>query len=279
MLRTVTVTSGDRTAAPGTRAPGRGATAAAVPIARVCPFVVSADGAWRSSHPARDQRCAAVQPSAPLALEKQARLCLGAAHASCATFHAAAAATLDRPVRGTGARPRPRPAVATTRWALVRTAPVRLDTGRVSSAADLPLPGRPAQAGLVALMVIALAFVVLARLPGEPLPLTTSVGSGAVDRVMRGPSPSAAALVLPPSTAVPVASPGSPPSTAPVTGGAVSPAASPTTSARPQRVYTVRSGDTLYAIALRHDTTVEAIQRLNALDSTLIKAGMELRIP
>jgi len=128
-------------------------------------------------------------------------------------------------------------------------------------------------------MVIALAFVVLARLPGEPLPLTTSVGSGAVDRVMRGPSPSAAALVLPPSTDVPVASPGSPPSTAPVTGGAVSPAASPTTSARPQRVYTVRSGDTLYAIALRHDTTVEAIQRLNALDSTLIKAGMELRIP
>jgi len=41
----------------------------------------------------------------------------------------------------------------------------------------------------------------------------------------------------------------------------------------------VRSGDTLYSIARRHGTTVEAIKAANGLTSNLIQAGQRLRIP
>jgi LysM repeat protein len=43
--------------------------------------------------------------------------------------------------------------------------------------------------------------------------------------------------------------------------------------------YTVQSGDTLGAIALRFGVTVEAIQAANNLDTTLIYAGQVLQIP
>ena len=56
----------------------------------------------------------------------------------------------------------------------------------------------------------------------------------------------------------------------------------PTASATPtptQVLYTVRTGDTLGGIALRFRVTVEAIQSLNNLDSTLIYVGQVLQIP
>lgn len=56
----------------------------------------------------------------------------------------------------------------------------------------------------------------------------------------------------------------------------------PTASATPtptQVLYTVRTGDTLSSIALRFGVTVEAIQSLNNLDSTLIYVGQVLQIP
>jgi membrane-bound lytic murein transglycosylase D len=43
--------------------------------------------------------------------------------------------------------------------------------------------------------------------------------------------------------------------------------------------YRVRRGDSLYAIALRHRTTVAAIRRANGLRSNLIRPGMHLVIP
>ncbi|HSQ34478.1 MAG TPA: LysM peptidoglycan-binding domain-containing protein, partial [Candidatus Binatia bacterium] len=43
--------------------------------------------------------------------------------------------------------------------------------------------------------------------------------------------------------------------------------------------YRVRAGDSLYAIALRHRTTVAAIRRVNNLKSNLIRPGMNLIIP
>lgn len=43
--------------------------------------------------------------------------------------------------------------------------------------------------------------------------------------------------------------------------------------------YRIRPGDTLSEIARDHDTTVEAIQRANDLDGTLIQAGDEILIP
>ena len=41
----------------------------------------------------------------------------------------------------------------------------------------------------------------------------------------------------------------------------------------------VRSGDTLSEIAARHDTTVAELQRLNALQGTMIYAGRTLKVP
>lgn len=43
--------------------------------------------------------------------------------------------------------------------------------------------------------------------------------------------------------------------------------------------YIVASGDTLAAIAKRHDTTVAQLRELNGLDGSLIRVGQELRVP
>ena len=43
--------------------------------------------------------------------------------------------------------------------------------------------------------------------------------------------------------------------------------------------YTVESGDTLYAIARKYDTTVDAIKKLNNLTSNTLNIGQTLKIP
>lgn len=45
------------------------------------------------------------------------------------------------------------------------------------------------------------------------------------------------------------------------------------------RAYTVQPGDTLYSIARKSGTTVQELQRLNALPSSDIKVGQQLRLP
>lgn len=50
-------------------------------------------------------------------------------------------------------------------------------------------------------------------------------------------------------------------------------------SATPERMYVVKPGDTLYSIAARFDTTVEALSVANALsDPSLISVGLQLII-
>ena len=44
-------------------------------------------------------------------------------------------------------------------------------------------------------------------------------------------------------------------------------------------IYTVKAGDNLYSIAKRYDVTVESIQTLNNLNSTLLSIGQQLKIP
>jgi LysM repeat protein len=56
----------------------------------------------------------------------------------------------------------------------------------------------------------------------------------------------------------------------------------PTASITPtptQILYTVRAGDTLSGIAFRYGVTIEAIQALNNLDTTMIYVGQVLQIP
>ena len=43
--------------------------------------------------------------------------------------------------------------------------------------------------------------------------------------------------------------------------------------------YTVRSGDTLWLLAQRFGTTVDAIRRLNGLSGSALSIGQVLRIP
>lgn len=43
--------------------------------------------------------------------------------------------------------------------------------------------------------------------------------------------------------------------------------------------YTVRAGDTLYSIAVKQNTTVEALQRVNNLRSLYVYTGQRLRLP
>ena len=136
------------------RTPRRPAAAGAIdPVKTICPYLLSADGAWRSSSAAREHRCTAVTPAAPLAAEKQRRLCLTVSHGACATYIAATEA---------------RSAVhreTTTRRPITRTTPVVLDHGRLAVA--LPAMSRSpsvGQAALVALLAVAFVAVLIARL-------------------------------------------------------------------------------------------------------------------
>src|SRR4026207_369197 len=76
------------------------------PVTRICPYLSAADGAWRSTTVAPQDRRGADAPPAPLATEKQRRLCLTPDSPSCATFDAARAA---RPIGHDRAPTLPRP--------------------------------------------------------------------------------------------------------------------------------------------------------------------------
>jgi membrane-bound lytic murein transglycosylase D len=153
-----------------------------------------------------------------------------------------------------------------TRWSIVRTVPVLLDGGRVSSAIGsvTRMRSQP-QLLLVALLAVAFVAIAAARLSsGAP------AGPGVV------PPRGSAVAAVPPSTAA--------------AGGSASPAASAPPAATPSptlpltgattRTYKVKRGDTLYVVARRFGTSVGVIQRLNHLgSSTNIHAGQVLKLP
>lgn len=270
------------------RTTGRGASGPAAP--QICPYLIAEDGAWRSARPSRDHRCGAVEPAAVLALDKQRRLCLVKAHASCSTRVVAAGegAPAGKPVvAGSGepgaenGRATPPATGPVTRWSIVRTAPVVLDAGG-GPPRPRELRRRPvAQAALGGLMALALAAVILARLPeqdpgpspavlaatGEPGRAARAAGTTATPRTSSISQPSIAPrLVAPRKSSGPASA----------TAGDRSPSVS---HAAPSS-YRVREGDTLYGIASHFGTTVEALQEANGLgDSTTIRDGQELVLP
>jgi LysM repeat protein len=222
--------------------------------------------------PSRDHRCAAFTPAAPLAPEKQSRLCLTEGHTGCATFLASVAAREAR----LGAAPRDR----ATRWGLARTTTVIQDPGGIRARLMSALLDRRRWPAIpAALLVVALFVLAISGFRGV-LP-TTGVGAS--------PSAPVAAIASerPETTDAPTTT--EPPLTLPPTGSAPPTEAPPTTapaaSAAPStaptfRTYKVKPGDTLSAIAGRYHTTVATLQRLNHIsDPSKLRVGQVLRIP
>jgi LysM repeat protein len=230
-------------------------------LARICPYLAAADGAWRSASVTREHRCGAITPPAPIAAEKQRRLCLTAEHPTCATFEAARAARQHAPER-LPTLPRP----------LARTTPVVLDHGRIAIAVPALRTDRTTgQAVLIVLMALAFAAVILAKVTG-------GVPASATDA---SPSPRATAQAsagssLPANGAPTATSTGS--SASATTGDGSSGA--PGTTVPSTTTYKVKAGDTLIGIAAKFGTTPKAISTLNGItNASSLKVGQVLQIP
>ncbi len=249
------------------------------PIA--CPYLLGQSGAWRSSSPTRDHRCTAVAPAAPLAIDKQRRLCLRSGHLTCATYLAALAARRERGSSAGEGSP--------LRWELARTTPVvDIGVGLGATVAGLVADRRGWQAIPAIGLVVALGAVGLSGIgrdqsgsgagaagSGTPSPGATASRPGATASrpgATASPSPSA---VPSPSGGEPSATPSVVPSVAP----SPMPTATPSPVPSAHTTYTVKSGDTLYDIARAYGTTVAAITKLNGLTSTVLHVGQVLLIP
>jgi LysM repeat protein len=234
------------------------------------------EGGWRSAHPSKDHRCGALTPPAILAADKQRRLCLTDRHRTCATYTTARALAVGPPGTPEPAVSLSRPAEdgsTVTRWSLVRTAPVVLDAARVPVRLGAIARQRPApQLMLGGVMVIAFVAVALTRM-SEPI---TPASAGLDPTSSPDVTASAPARTQRPT---PPPSGSTPPSVAP--SASVPPTSAPTPTPRPGiRSYTVRAGDTLYALAIRYGTTVQVLRELNAMgNSSSLRIGQVLRIP
>ena len=264
----LTAPDDDPVSTPG-ELPGAPTSAGAIdPVKTICPYLLSADGAWRSSTAAREHRCTAVTPAAPLAAEKQRRLCLTVSHGACATYIAATEA---------------RSAVhreTTTRRPITRTTPVVLDHGRLAVA--LPAMGRSpsvGQAALVALLAVAFVAVLIARLASGG---GSAPGAGVIPQASAAASPHASTAVVathaatPKPTARATPAPGktvAPSPTLVATGPSPSPSGHPTS-------YTVKRGDTLSGIAATYGTTIKKLAALNHItDPSKLHVGQVLKLP
>jgi LysM repeat protein len=148
-----------------------------------------------------------------------------------------------------------------------------LDHGRVAiGMPTLRIDRGAGQGGLVALMAVAFAAIVVARLSGGGPDLTPAqVGVGA------SASPSAAASRVPAAT--PAASV-APTRTLVPTEVEPTPAPPDASAAPAATTYKVRSGDTLGGIAREFGTTVAVLQELNGIDNPrLLRVGQVLQLP
>ncbi len=276
---------------------GAGRTSTSAPVHEVCPFLVAADGGWRSALPSREHRCGATVPPAAPVVGKQRDTCLVDAHARCATYLAARELEVGsaggRVDLGGGFWPE-------TRTTILALEPAR---GRV-----VGRPGSRGRAGgqalLVGLMVLAFLVLVIARTsppsatggPAASVPggLAASgspaAGTGSPDAgasAAGGASPTAVPSAVTSPGSSPVPGPASAPPSAPSSDG---PSPEPTSKATPaagrtpipagSTTYTVRSGDTLNSIAARFGTTAKSLKSANGIiDASLIRVGQVLVIP
>ncbi len=249
--------------------------ARALAVLGICPYLVGDDGC-KSLSPSKRHRCEAAGELTPVTTDKQRRLCLTRRHVGCATYRAALGLDDESLAAAEEGPYLPAYPAPTTMWAFTRPTPVLLEQRRFA------LPGfsvRPApnlrQASLAAVMVVAFAFLFTSRLANPDL----NDGTGAVAGVQGTP---AVASDRPSPRSVVAASPVGP-SLSPLASRAPSgtgPGARPSSAPSAARTYTVKSGDTLYAIASRYGTTVRAMADLNDLgDGSFLKVGQKLRVP
>lgn len=220
----------------------------------------------------REHRCTALAPPAPLEIDKQRRLCLTEAHATCATF-IAAGERRRQDLAGVGIDER---RLAERRHvALTRPIPIALEQPSAVPGPVALVGGsrQAARGGLVALMVLAAFVLVLARFGGMGL---TGAAPSSPPATSGRPAALASATPTPSSSPPPTATP----AVTPVPTPTLVPTPSPTATIAATRRYVVRPGDTLSGIATRFRTTVTILQRLNRIaDPRLIFVGQVLKIP
>lgn len=238
---------------------------------RGCPFLLAEAGGWRLDLPSRDHRCAAFVPPAPLAPEKQVRLCLTAEHTSCATYLASLAARTARLGTTSGDR--------ATRWGLARTTTVIEDPGGVRAWLVGAALDRRRWPAIPAILLVTTLFTL--ALSGFRPDLPSAAVASASPEASTPPAPTPAPVTPAPATATPTAAPSEPATGSPSPTAAPSVAPTPAATAEPTfRIYEVKSGDTLSAIAARYDTTVAALVNLNNLkNASVLHVGQELLIP
>lgn len=232
-------------------------------IDKICPYLLAGNGEWRSAAPSREHRCTAVDPPAILAMEKQRTLCLVVAHRGCPAYRAAR--TARAMTVAPGVDPKVVAAADAARRPIARSTAVVLERPRLSIGTIVGRDWPASQAILVALMVVAFAVLLVARLSAdgsEPEPT---------------PSPSVVATPSPTPTPRPTPRPTPTPSTSGAPSGSVAPA-----SAAPSvafQTYRVQAGDTLVGIATTFGTTVAELQQLNGLTGSELRIGQLLKIP
>jgi LysM repeat protein len=248
---------GDDTARPSRRRDG-------LAVREVCPFLIADEGTWRSAYAAREHRCGAVQPPAPLAVPKQRQLCLVGAHEGCLTYLAARAVADD-------AAPSTPGDDGAALWQGSAPPPLVLEPARRMGALPAATARSGGSAALVGLMALAFVVLVLARIQSPISPGLT-------------PGPSLAAVAV--GTVSPVATPRATATTAPPSATPDDPAPSPAGTERPPEAtaepkrYKVKSGDTLISIAARYDTTAKKVMAANGIsDPRSLKIGQVLIIP
>ena len=208
---------------------------------RICPYLLSRDGTYRSSQPDADHRCTAVDPPSTLPLAFQERFCLSERHVRCEMYkvaQSARSAALDQEgipadqVRSARFRPS------------VRSVPLAL--GPASGTAGAPGGGsrRPLVIAAIAIGLIAVLVFAVAMVLG---------GGGGT-----GPDPSPTPAVLGSPSPEPTRT--TPPSVGPSQPGETAAPSSASPSGRPAAAgplieYEVQEGEALIAIAETFGTT------------------------
>jgi LysM repeat protein len=236
--------------------------------ADTCTYLAAPDG-WRSTGPSRDHRCTALDPAAAIALDKQRRLCLVAAHRGCPTYMAARSAR-EQALVGV-----PDGWVPDRRF--VRTGPVVIEAAPRRRSVPFSLGSHRLAEAAVAVMALVVVVLVGSRIVGGAVPEPTSKPTPAVTPIPSGTQAAGGGSMSPTPTGSTPASPVA--SAVATTSAEPSPEASPSASVA-ERTYTVKSGDTLTAIGARFGVAWQAIAKANKLKSPYrIVRGQVLVIP